>query len=46
MEKLVSYGLSGIKSTVDEDEDFTNDNLEIATLSAGGTFKYLNKEQK
>ena len=39
-------GLKAIQSTVDEDEDFNAQNIEIATLKAGEGFKYLNDEEK
>jgi len=38
-------GLKAIQSTVDEDEDFNKENLEIATLGEGSAFRYLNNEE-
>ena len=46
LEQLVSYGLKAIQSTVDEEEDFNKENLEIATLEFGKSFRYLNNEEK
>ena len=33
---LINYGLKGIESTVDEEEDFNATNLEIAVLTENG----------
>ena len=40
------YGLSAIKTTVDEDKDFNSKSIEISFIDHKNPLQYLNEQQK